>query len=95
MLNAKRNALTLGCWMAITFTICVIGGVLLPALPIPHRTLELLLPGFVWISAKSFALGLVEVFLYGVYAAWLFVVLHNFFERRTRRSRPGTSFKAA
>ena len=95
MLNAKRNALTLGCWMAITFTICVIGGVLLPTLPIPHRTLELLLPGFVWISAESFALGLVEVFLYGVYAAWLFVALHNFFERRASRSRPGTSFKAA
>lgn len=95
MLNAKRYALTLGCWMTITFTICVIGGVLLPTLPIPHRTLELLLPGFVWISAKSFALGLVEVFLYGVYAAWLFVTLHNLFERRMNGSRSGTSFKAA
>jgi hypothetical protein len=78
--------------MTITFTICVIGGVLLPTLPIPHRTLELLLPGFVWISVKSFALGFVEVFLYGVYAAWLFVALHNLFERRTDPLRPGTSY---
>jgi hypothetical protein len=95
MLNAKRTAMALGCWMAITFTICVVGGVIAPTLPIPHRTLELLLPGFVWISATSFALGLVEVFLYGVYAAWLFVTLHNMFERRANRARPGNALKAA
>jgi hypothetical protein len=62
MLNRKVWALTLGCWMAISFTICVIGGVVAPGLPIPHRTLELLLPGFVWVSPGSFVVGILERF---------------------------------
>ena len=81
MLNLKTWTAASGCWMAITFSICVLGGVLLPDLTIPHRTLELLLPGFTWISVRSFAIGLAEAFLFGVYAAWLFVSLHNAFGR--------------
>ena len=82
MLNLKVWMMSLGSWMAVSFTICVLGGVVAPTLPIPHRTLELLLPGFTWISARSFVLGLAETFVYGVCAAWLFVSLHNFFARR-------------
>ena len=67
--------------MAISFTLCVLGGVIAPGLPIPHRTLELLLPGFSWISLGAFVLGLVETFLYGVYAGCLLVLTHNFFAR--------------
>ncbi len=92
MLNIKVWMMSLGCWMAATFTICVLGGVIAPGLPIPHRTLELLLPGFAWISLGSFALGLVETFLYGVYAGWSYAMLHNFFARRwgttTRQASP-------
>jgi hypothetical protein len=82
--HVERQAWTmsLGCWMAATFTICVLGGVIAPGLPIPHRTLELLLPGFTWISFGSFVLGLVETFLYGFYARWLCASLHNVFARR-------------
>ena len=54
----------------------------MPSLPIPHRTLELLLPGFVWISVGAFVLGLIESFLFGVYAGWLLAVIHNFLARR-------------
>ena len=86
MSNLKVWMLSSGCWMAITFTVCVIGGVIAPGLPIPHRTLELLLPGFTWISLASFALGLVETFLFGAYAAWLFVLLHNVFAQREQKS---------
>ena len=83
MLNMKLWTLTLGCWMVISFTLCVLGGVIAPGLPIPHRTLELLLPGFTWISPGTFVLGLVEAFLYGMYAGWLLVVIHNLFARRS------------
>ena len=89
MLNIKVWAVSLGCWMAATFTICVLGGVIAPGLPIPHRTLELLLPGFTWISLGSFVLGFVETFLYGVYAGLLFVPLHNVFARRWSRESGG------
>lgn len=35
MLNIKVWTMSLGCWMAATFTICVLGGVIAPDLPIP------------------------------------------------------------
>jgi hypothetical protein len=82
MLNLKVWTMSLGCWLATTFTLCVLGGVLVPALPIPHQTLELLLPGFIWISPGAFVLGLVESFLYGIYVGLLFVPIHNAFWRR-------------
>ncbi len=87
MLNIKIWIATLAAWMGVSFTICVLGGVLLPGLPIRHQTLELLLPGFKWISLGSFVLGLAESLLYGVYAAAVLVVIHNFFYRRWARSR--------
>lgn len=86
MMNIKTWTLSSACWMAITFTICVVGGVVAPGLPIPHRTLELLLPGFTWISTTSFALGLFETIVFGVYAGWLFATIHNVFARRATRS---------
>lgn len=95
MLNLRTWIVSSGCWMAITFTICVIGGVIAPGLPIPHRTLELVLPGFTWISPGSFVLGLVETCLFGVYAAWLFVSLHNFLARRWTRHQSASDIKAA
>ena len=81
MLNMKVWIATFTSWMGVSFTICVLGGVLVPRLPIPHQTLELLLPGFRWISLGSFALGLAESLFYGVYAAAVLVVVHNFFHR--------------
>ncbi len=87
MLNIKVWMATLAAWMGVSFTLCVLGGVLAPGLPIRHETLELLLPGFTWISFGSFVLGLVESLLYGVYAATVLVVVHNFLHRRWAVSR--------
>ena len=96
MLNGKIWTAALSSWMAITFTICVLGGVLAPELPISHRTLELLLPGFTWISPTAFLLGFVESVLYGAYVAALFVWLHNFFVGRFGIARQtSTPAKAA
>ena len=96
MLSLKVWTMSLACWMAISFAICVIGGVLAPGLPIPHRTLELLLPGFTWISPAAFVLGLLESFVYGAYVGLLFAALHNFFARRWDATRhPSPAAKAA
>jgi hypothetical protein len=82
MLNMKVWIATFAAWMGVGFTLCVLGGVLVPGLPIRHQTLELLLPGFTWITLGSFVLGLAESLFYGVYAAAVLVVVHNFFHRR-------------
>ena len=95
MLNVKVWALALGSFLAVSFVLCVLGGLIAPDLPITHRTLEAVLPGFVWISPGAFILGLVEMFLFGVYAGIVFVGLHNFFARRSNERSAASRFKAA
>lgn len=82
MVSIKVWTLSLGCFLAISFSLCVLGGVLLPGLPIKHVILEALLPGFVWISPGAFVLGLTESFLFGAYLGLLFALLHNLFSKR-------------
>ena len=77
MLRMKVWALTLGLWAAVTYSLCVLGGVLFPTFPIRHQTLELILPGFTWLTAGSFVLGLVESFVLGAYVAVVLVPIHN------------------
>ncbi len=82
MLNLKVWTWTLACWTTISFVVCVVWGALTPAGIHMHGLLESLLPGFHWLSAGSFILGLVESFLFGAYAGLVFVPLHNFFHKR-------------
>ena len=60
MFRIKVWAPTLASWMAISFTICVLGSLIVQGLPINHEGLRLFLPGFTWISWGSYVLGLVE-----------------------------------
>ena len=85
MLNIKVWTVSLGSFLAVSFVICVLGGLLLPGLPIKHLMLEAILPGFVWISPGAFVLGLAESFLFGVYGGLVFTLLHNYFARRWAR----------
>jgi hypothetical protein len=47
-----------------------------------HGFLELVLPAFKWLSPWSFALGLVESFLWGFYGGLVFVPIYNFLHKR-------------
>ena len=82
MLNIKVIALSLGVFAAVSFGVCVLWGLLLPEFLHMHGFLELLLPGFKWLSAGSFVLGLVESFLFGVYAGVVYVPIRNYFTKR-------------
>ncbi len=70
-------------FFVITYALCVIYGLLVPAYPM-HPAWSALLPGFTWISWSSFLLGLVEVFVYGWYVALVYVPLYNVFAWRLR-----------
>ena len=74
------NALSL--FLAITFSICIVWGLFTPASMHMHGAWEPLLPGFQFISASSFVIGLVESYLYGWYAALVFVPLYNLFTKK-------------
>jgi hypothetical protein len=47
-----------------------------------HQFLELVLPGFKWLSVGSAILGLVESFLFGAYFGLVFVPIYNSLKRR-------------
>lgn len=63
--------------LAISFVLCVGFDLLLPEHAM-YETWQKLLPGFEWISWKSFFLGLIEAYGYGWYFALIWVPIYNF-----------------
>ena len=82
MLNMKVVSLSLGVSAAVSFVVCVMWGLVMPESLHMNGFLELVLPGFRWLSAASFVVGIVESFLFGVYAGMVYVPIRNFFTRR-------------
>ncbi|NOT09159.1 MAG: hypothetical protein HOP28_13250 [Gemmatimonadales bacterium] len=82
MLSTKVVTWSLAVFGAVTFLVCVLYGLIVPA-PL-HMTgwLEQVLPGFRWLTPGGFALGLVESFLYGAYAGLVFTPIYNAMARR-------------
>ncbi len=69
--------------LAISFTLCVVFDLLLPEHAM-YETWQKLLPGFEWLSWKSFFLGLIEAYGYGWYFALIWVPIYNFVTLRSR-----------
>ncbi len=67
--------------LAITFTLCVIFDLLFPQHAM-YQSWRALLPGFEWLSWKSFGIGLVESYFYGWYFALIWVPIYNLSSRR-------------
>ena len=82
MLNIKVVTWSLGIFTATSFVVCVIYGLIVP--PSLHMAsfLEMVLPAFKWLTVWGFFLGLIESFLYGVYAGLLYVPIYNILVRR-------------
>ncbi len=76
--------MSLGLFLAITFTLCIGFDLLFPDHAMYESWLRLL-PGFTWLNWPSFFLGLIESFAYGWYVALIFGPLYNFFAARTWR----------
>ncbi len=74
--------LSLSLFLAISYTLCIVGYVLFPGLPISHSSLAIFLPGFELLSWRTFVLGLVESLAWGWYFALIFGPLYNFFVSR-------------
>jgi hypothetical protein len=92
MLNWRVVTQSLASFFAITFVLCVAYGVVVPPRFHPAWLLETVLPGFTWLTATGFLVGIVEAALYGAWAGILYSALHNFFTRRAeRRAAPRIS----
>lgn len=75
--------LSLGLFLTISYVLCVGYDLLFPGQAMYQSWLRLL-PGFTWLTWQSFALGLIESFVYGWYVALIFCPLFNFFAARFR-----------
>ncbi len=77
MLNTKVVTWSLGIFGAVTFGVCILYGLIVPSNLHMTGFLEQLLPGFQWLTLTGFLIGLVESFLYGVYAGLVFCPIYN------------------
>lgn len=75
--------------LAITFTACVVFDLLFPSQAMYQAWLRLL-PGFTWLSWRSFLLGLAESYAYGWYFTLVWVPLYNVFSAPGRAGRTRT-----
>ncbi len=82
MVNTKALTWSLASFCAITFLVCVAYGLIAPASLHMSGALEVVLPGFRWLTPGGFVIGLVEAFLYGAYAGLVFGPLYNAFAGR-------------
>ena len=90
MLNTKLVSWALGLFGAVTFVVCVTYGLVTPQSLHMHTFLEQVLPAFKWLTWWGFLLGLVESFLYGVYAGLVFCPIYNGLNRRLGDDRAVT-----
>jgi 2TM family of unknown function (DUF5676) len=75
--------LSLSLFLALTFVLCVLFGLVLPDWSLHQPWLQFL-PGFTWLTWPSFLLGLIESFAYGWYVAVIFAPLYNLLAARSR-----------
>ncbi len=88
MLNIKVVTWSLGLFAALTFVVCVLYGLIVPESLHMTDWLEQILPGFTWLTPLGFLIGLVEAFLYGVYAGLAYGLIHNALTRRWSATTP-------
>ncbi len=72
--------------LAISYTLCVIFDLLFPNYAM-YASWQVLLPGFEWISWKSFFLGLIESYAYGWYFALIWVPIYKFVSPKNKLNR--------
>lgn len=83
LLNIRIVSGSLGIFLAFTFILCVIYGLVVPQrLHGMQGFLEALLPAFKWLTLGGFILGLAESFLYGAYIGIVFVPIYNFINKK-------------
>jgi hypothetical protein len=84
-LNIRVVTWSLAVFTLISYLLCIVYGMIAPASLHMVQFLEIVLPGFKWLTPLGFIIGLVESFLYGVYIGLVFTPIYNFFNRKWGR----------
>ncbi len=72
---------TLSGFLAATYVLCLLAALVLPSQGM-RLVFEAVVPGFVWLTASSAALGLLWAVFIGWYIAIIFVPIRNYAFRR-------------
>ncbi|MFQ5846536.1 MAG: hypothetical protein ACE5IQ_02560 [Candidatus Methylomirabilales bacterium] len=80
-LSFKVVASTLSLLGIVTYTVCILWDLAFPQFTMV-AIWKTLLPGFQGMTWESYFLGLVEITLYALYTALIFVPSYNYFQRR-------------
>lgn len=75
--------MSLGLFFVISYLLCIAYGLVVTDVGM-HQMLDMMMPGFVWLTWSGFLAGLAWAFGFGWYAAFIFVPLYNFFAARQR-----------
>lgn len=81
-LNIRVLTWSLATFTTFTYIVCVVYGLIVPESLHMVQFLEITLPGFKWLSIGSFFIGLIESFLYGVYAGLVYTPIFNFYHKK-------------
>lgn len=82
MLSLKIVTWALALTGALLYLLCIAYGLANPVSGHMREFLAILLPGFVWLTASGFAVGLVKSFLYGALIGLVYVPIYNTLQRR-------------
>ncbi len=77
MINIKAATIGLGIFAAISYLVCIIFGSIVQENFHMKDILEIIIPGFQWLSAGSFFWGLLVSIFYGVYTGIIFSPIYN------------------
>ena len=80
-MNLKVVTWSLALSAALLYLLCIAYGLGNPASGHMRDFLTMALPGFEWLTAKGFAIGLVKSFLYGALLGLVYVPIHKALER--------------
>lgn len=82
MLNIRVVTWSLATFTLFSYLVCIAYGLIVPQSLHMHQFLEITLPGFKWLTFWRFLIGVVESFLYGVYAGLVYTPIYNFFHNK-------------
>jgi len=72
----------LSMFLVVTYLLCILFGLMVPAEMHMYQAWAPLLPGFEWLTWPGFIFGFIGAYVYGWYIAALFVPLYRFFAAR-------------
>jgi 2TM family of unknown function (DUF5676) len=81
-LNIRVVTWSLANFTLVTYLVCLLYGLIVPESLHMTQFLEIVLPGFKWLTLGGFFIGLVESFLYGVYAGLVYTPIYNFYSKK-------------